>query len=92
MEGDPLNKVISMVVAFIIGIVLIVGAVLPIAGQQLSWLNGSTNSGGATIPNVPGLDYITGGVGMVTALLSVAVIMVIVGLVIGLVTYLRSDR
>ena len=88
MDGDPLNKVISLVIAAIVGIVMIVGAFLPIAAQQISWATGSTNG----IANIPGLDVLTGGSGMITALLSVVVIMVIVGLIVGVVSYLRSDR
>lgn len=92
MEGDPLNKVISLVVAAIVGLVMIVGAFLPIAAQQISWLTGSTGTGTSAVPNVPGLENITGGSAGITALLSVVVIMVIVGLIVGVVSYLRSDR
>lgn len=88
MEGDPLNKVIALVVAAIVGIVMVVGAFLPIAAQQISWAVGSTSG----TPNIPGLDNITGGSAGITALLSVVVIMVIVGLIVGVVSYLRSDR
>ena len=88
MEGDPLNKVIALVVAAIVGIVMVVGAFLPIAAQQISWAVGSTNN----VPNIPGLNNITGGSAGITALLSVVVIMVIVGLIVGVVSYLRSDR
>lgn len=92
MDGDPLNKVISLVIAAIVGIVMIVGAFLPIAAQQIAWATGSTGSGSSAVANIPGLDKITGGSGMITALLSVVVIMVIVGLIVGVVSYLRSDR
>lgn len=88
MDGDPLNKVISLVIAAIVGIVMIVGAFLPIAAQQIKWATDSTGG----VANIPGLDKITGGSGMITALLSVVVIMVIVGLIVGVVSYLRSDR
>jgi len=89
MEGDPLNKVIALVVAAIVGIVMVVGAFLPIAAQQISWAVGKD---GNNQPNIPGLDNITGGSAGITALLSVVVIMVIVGLIVGVVSYLRSDR
>ena len=81
MEGDPLNKVISLVIAAIVGLVMIVGAFLPIAAQQI------TNAAG-----ISGIAAITGGAAGVQALLSVVVIMVIVGLIVGVVSYLRSDR
>lgn len=87
MEGEePMDRVISLVVAAIVGIVLVVGAFLPIASGQISWAIGSTGDK----PNIPGLDNITGGSGMVGTLLSVVVIMVIVGLIVGVVSYLRS--
>lgn len=81
MEGDPLNKVIAMVVAAIVGIVMVVGAFLPIAAQQIT--NAAT---------ISGIAAITGGATGVQALLSVVVIMVIVGLIVGIVYYIRSDR
>ena len=81
MDGDPLNMGIAMVVAAIVGIVMVVGAFLPIAAQQI------TNS--ATIT---GIANITGGAAGGQALLSVVVIMVIVGLIVGIVYYIRSDR
>lgn len=81
MEGDPLNKVIALVVAAIVGLVMIVGAFLPIANSQIN-----------QIPTIMGTTAITGGSAGVQALLSVVVIMVIVGLIIGVVSYLRSDR
>ena len=88
MEGkeEPMDRVISLVVAAIVGIVLVVGAFLPIASGQISWAIGSSESG----PNIPGLDKITGGSGMIGTLLSVVVIMVIVGLIVGVVSYLKS--
>lgn len=88
MEGEePMDRVISLVVAAIVGIVLVVGAFLPIASGQITWAIGDDGKGNA---NIPGLDNITGGSGMVGTLLSVVVIMVIVGLIIGVVSYLRS--
>lgn len=87
MDGDPLNKVISLVIAAIVGIVMIVGAFLPIAAQQINWIVG-TGSGTANL----NWSNITGGSTMVGALLSVVIIMVIVGLIVGVVSYLRSDR
>lgn len=81
MEGDPLNKVIALVVAAIVGLVMIVGAFLPIAAQQIS-----------NVSTISGIANITGGAAGTTALLSVVVIMVIVGLIVGVVSYLRSDR
>lgn len=87
MEVDPLDRVISLVIAAIVGIILVVGAFLPIAAGQISWVSGSDTNGH---PNIPGLDSITGGSSTVTALLSVVVIMVIVGLIIGVVSYLRN--
>lgn len=81
MEGDPLNKVIALVVAAIVGLVMIVGAFLPIAAQQIS-----------NVSTIQGIANITGGAAGTTALLSVVVIMVIVGLIVGVVSYLRSDR
>lgn len=86
MEVDPLDRVISLVIAAIVGIILVVGAFLPIAAGQISWVGGSTGGN----PNIPGLDSITGGSSTITALLSVVVIMVIVGLIIGVVSYLRN--
>lgn len=88
MEGEePMDRVISLVVAAIVGIVLVVGAFLPIASGQIKWAIGDDGKGNA---NIPGLDSITGGSGMVGTLLSVVVIMVIVGLIVGVVSYLRS--
>ncbi len=89
MEGkeEPMDRVISLVVAAIVGIVLVVGAFLPIASGQITWAIGDDGHGHT---NIPGLDNITGGSGMVGTLLSVVVIMVIVGLIIGVVSYLRS--
>ena len=81
MEGDPLNKVIAMVVAAIVGIVMVVGAFLPIAAQQI-----------ANVTTITGIANITGQATGVQALLSVVVIMVIVGLIVGIVYYIRSDR
>ena len=82
MEGDPLNKVIAMVVAAIVGLVMVVGAFLPIAQSQISSV--TTIIGTSTV--------ITGGAAGIQALLSVVVIMVIVGLIVGIVYYIRSDR
>lgn len=88
MEGEePMDRVISLVVAAIVGIVLVVGAFLPIAAGQIRWAIGDDGHGNA---NIPGLDTITGGSGMIGTLLSVVVIMVIVGLIVGVVSYLRS--
>lgn len=96
MEGDPLNKVISLVVAAIVGLVLVIGAFLPIASGQIEWAIGKHNNGTEDNPdweaNIPGIDSIMGGSGIIGALLSVVVIMVIVGLIIGVVSYLRNDR
>ena len=80
--GDPMDKVISLVVAAIVGIVLVVGAFLPIAAGQINWAIGDGN--------IKGLDSITGGSSMIGTLLSVVVIMVIVGLIVGVVSYLRT--
>lgn len=85
MEGEePMDRVISLVVAAIVGIVLVVGAFLPIASGQIKWAIEDDGK------NIPGLDSITGGSSMVGTLLSVVVIMVIVGLIVGVVSYLRS--
>lgn len=92
MEGkdEPMDRVISLVVAAIVGIVLVVGAFLPIASGQIEWAVGTHKDGSSDVPNIPGLDSITGGSSMVSTLLSVVVIMVIVGLIVGVVSYLRS--
>lgn len=89
MEGDPLNKVISLVIAAIVGIVMVVGAFLPIASSQISWAVGGETVGDNYVYNIPGIDTISGGVGLITALLSMVVIMVILGLIIGVISYLR---
>ena len=83
MEGEePMDRVISLVVAAIVGIVLVVGAFLPIASGQSSWAMGEGN--------IPGINSITGGSATIGTLLSVVVIMVIVGLIVGVVSYLKS--
>lgn len=96
MEGDPLNKVISLVVAAIVGLVLVIGAFLPIASGQISWAIGTHNEGTTDNPdwqpNIDGINAIMGGSSLIGALLSVVVIMVILGLIIGVVYYLRNDR
>lgn len=92
MEGKstPLDTVISLVIAAIVGIILVVGAFLPIASGQISWAIGTHKEGTTDVPNIPGLDSITGGSATIGALLSIVVIMVIVGLIIGIVKYLRD--
>ena len=93
MEGDPLNKVISLVIAAIVGIVMVVGAFLPIASSQISWAGGThkevVDGNTIDVANIPGINSITGGSATVTALLSIVVFMVIVGLIIGVVSYLK---
>lgn len=80
MEGDPLDKVISLVIAAIVGIVMVVGAFLPIASGQIG-----------LVEKIPGIDSLMGGSDSIVMLLSVVVIMVIIGLIVGVVSYLRSN-
>lgn len=96
MEGDPLDKVIALVVAAGVGIILVVSVFLPIAAGQIDWATGKHNEGTDLNPNwvdnIPGLDSINGGSTGIGMLLSVVVIMVIVGLIVAVVSYLRSGR
>ena len=81
--GDlNLDKIISAVVAAMVGLILITSAFLPVAASQIS-----------SITSIEGIDAIQGGETTVIALLSVVVIMVIIVLLIGIVRYFtNSDR
>lgn len=79
MGDSNLDRIISAVVAAMVGLILIASAFLPVAASQIS-----------SITSIPGIGSIQGGETTVVALLSVVVIMVIVVLLIGVVRYFSS--
>ena len=77
-----MDKIISAVVAAMVGLIMRVSAFLPVAASQISSI---------TTENMPGIDSIQGGTTTVIALLSVVVIMVVVALLIGIIRYFSSS-
>lgn len=74
--GDKLSNIIDSSVAAIVGIIMVASAVIPIAVSQIVSLQTITDYDTATFQS----------------LLGVAVMMVIIGLIIGVVRYFtRSD-
>lgn len=79
MGDDPTDRIVSMVLAFIIGIIMVASVAIPIAISQINSIK--------LIPDISESDLT-----MYTSLLGVAILMVIIGLVYGVVRYMRSDR
>lgn len=81
MDGESqIDKIIGVIIAAMIGIILIVRAFLPIAGEQIADISDQ---------NIPGLSSM-GGAAAVTGLLSVVVTIVIISLVVAVLKMLRD--
>lgn len=81
MGDEPTEKIVTMVMAFVIGIIMITAVAIPIGASQI-----------ASLVNIP--DLSDADKTMYQTLLGVAIVMIIVALIYGLVRFMttRSDR